>query len=163
MARGQSRITISRRSAREQTLRRLGASAVIATTEEVVVAEVRALTGGKGAEVVFDPVGGPGLVTLATATAAGGVLILYGALDPRPTVVPPFEIFGRDLSIRGLALLAITRDDAKLAALKQFIGAGLDDDAFHPTISRSFSLDQIVEAHRFMEVGEQVGKIVVIV
>jgi NADPH:quinone reductase-like Zn-dependent oxidoreductase len=156
-------IALTRTSAKADALRALGAPAVIATTEEDVVAEVKVLTDGKGADLVFDPVGGPAFATLAKATASGGTLVLYGALDPGPTVVPPFDIFARDLTIRGLALSAVTRDDAKLLALKKSIGEGLAEGAFHPTIARTFSFDQIAEAHRFMEAGEQVGKIVVTV
>lgn len=89
--------------------------------------------------------------------------MLYGALDTRPTTVPPFEIFARDLTIRGLALTALTRDDAKLAALKQFVNEGLADGAFHPTVARTFPFDQIADAHRFIEAGEQIGKVVVTV
>jgi NADPH:quinone reductase-like Zn-dependent oxidoreductase len=45
--------------------------------------------------------------------------------------------------------------------LKQFVSDRLSVGAFHPTIARTFSFDQIADAHRFMEAGEQVGKIVV--
>lgn len=154
-------IALTRTSAKVNDLRRLGAAAVIATTEQDVVAEVKELTGGKGAELVFDPVGGAEFATLARATAAGGMLVLYGALDTRPTVIPNFDIFARDLTVRGVALSAAARDDAKLAALKQFVAEGLADGSFNPTIARTFTFDEIAEAHRFMEAGEQVGKIVV--
>ena len=76
-------VALTRTSAKADELRRLGASAVIATTEQDVVAEIRSLTDGHGAELVFDPVGGPEFATLARATAAGGTLVLYGALDAR--------------------------------------------------------------------------------
>jgi NADPH:quinone reductase-like Zn-dependent oxidoreductase len=154
-------VALTRTSAKAEDLRRLGASAVIATTEQDVVAEVKGLTNGNGAELVFDAVSGPEFATLARATATGGTLVLYGALDTRPTVVPPFEIFARDLTVRGLALTALTRDDGRLAALKQFVNTGLADGAFHPTIARTFPFDQIADAHRFVEAGEQVGKVVI--
>jgi NADPH:quinone reductase-like Zn-dependent oxidoreductase len=137
-------VALTRNSAKAQDLRRLGASAVIATSEQDVVAEVKALTDGKGAALIFDPVGGPEFATLAKATAAGGTLVLYGALDPRPIIVPPFDVFARDLTVRGLALTTLTRDDAKLAALKHFVREGLAERSFHPTISRTFPFDQIV-------------------
>ena len=38
---------------------------------------------------------------------------------------------------------------------------GLAGGAFHPTIAGTFPLEQIADAHRFIEAGEQVGKIVV--
>lgn len=81
--------------------------------------------------------------------------------EARSTVVPPFDIFGRDLAVRGFALTASTRDDAKLTALKKFVSLDLADGAFHPTIARTFPFERIADAHRYMEAGEHVGKIVV--
>lgn len=154
-------IALTRTSAKRQELADHGAKAVIATTEQDLVAEVKRLTAGKGAELVFDPVGGPGFATLAKATAVNGKLVLYGTLDARPTEIPPFDIFVRDLTVRGLALTTLTRDDAKLAALKAFVSSGLTDGALRPVIARTFAFDDIAAAHRFIEAGEQVGKIVV--
>lgn len=158
---GAKPIALTRTSSKSDALLSLGAAAVIPTAEQDIVAGVKRLTDGKGATLVFDPVGGPEFATLAKATAAAGTLVLYGALDTRPTVVPPFDIFGRNLTVRGLALSALTRDDAKLAALKHFVGKGLADGTLHPTITRTFTFDEISDAHRFMEAGEQVGKIIV--
>jgi NADPH:quinone reductase-like Zn-dependent oxidoreductase len=155
-------IALTRTGAKAQALLDHGACAVIATAEQEVVAEVKRLTDG-GASLVFDPVGGPQFATLAKSAAAGATLVLYGALDDQPTVVPPFDIFGRDLTIRGLSLPAFARDDEQLAALKAFVNAGLAEGALRPTIARTFAFDDIANAHRFIEAGEQVGKIVVTV
>ena len=54
-------------------------------------------------------------------------------------------------------------DHAQLGALKRFVTEGLADASFSPVIARTFHFDEIVEAHRFMEEGNQVGKIVVTV
>jgi NADPH:quinone reductase-like Zn-dependent oxidoreductase len=78
-------------------------------------------------------------------------LILLRCARERPEVVPPFEIFARDLTVRGLALPNLMRDDAQLAALKRFVGDGLADGTLRPTIARSFAFDQIADAHRFIE------------
>lgn len=156
-------LALTRTAAKAHALLAHGAAAVIVMEKQDVVAEVRHLTGGVGADLVFDAVGGPGFATLARSTAAGGTLVMYGALDLNPTVVPPFEVFARDLTIRGVALTALTRDPHKLAALKQFVSDGLAGGKLHPTIARTFAFDDIAAAHRFMEAGEQVGKIVVTV
>ncbi len=154
-------VALTRTSAKADTLRDLGAPAVIATSEQDVIAEVKSITNGKGAELLFDPVGGPEFAKLMKATAAGGTILLYGALDTRPTIVPPVDIFARDLTVRGLALTAITGNDKKLAALKRYVAEGLADGTFRPTIARIFTLDQIADAHRYMEAGQHVGKIVI--
>lgn len=160
---GAQPIALTRTAAKVAALKDHGADAVIATAEQDVVAEVKRLTGGKGAELVFDPVGGPDFATLAKVTANGGRLVLYGALDPRPTVVPPLDILARDLTVRGLALTALMRDDARLDALKRFVSEGLAKGTLRPTIARLFPFERIADAHRFIEAGEQVGKIVVTV
>jgi NADPH:quinone reductase-like Zn-dependent oxidoreductase len=54
---------------------------VIATQEQDFVSEVRAITGGKGARLVFDPVAGPFVETLAKAATPGGMIIIYGELS----------------------------------------------------------------------------------
>jgi NADPH:quinone reductase-like Zn-dependent oxidoreductase len=133
----------------------------VATEEQDIVTEIRSITEGKGAELVFDPVGGPMFAKLVESTASGGLLILYGALSRDPTVVPPFPIFARNLSIRGVALPAVASDDGQLGALKRFVGEGLPNGSLSPVVARIFPFEEIAEAHRFMEGGSQIGKIVV--
>jgi NADPH:quinone reductase-like Zn-dependent oxidoreductase len=156
-------IALTRTSDKADALLAQGAAAVIATAEQDVVAEVKRMTDGRGANLVFDPVGGPAFAQLARATANGRTLILYGALATEPTVVPPFDIFARDLTIRGLSFPNLMRDDAQLAALKRFVSDGLAERRLRPTIARTFPFDQIADAHRFIEAGEQIGKVVVTV
>jgi NADPH:quinone reductase-like Zn-dependent oxidoreductase len=78
-------------------------------------------------------------------------------------VVPPFDIFARDLTIRGLSFPSLMRDDAQLAALKRFVSEGLAEGTLRPTIARTFPFEKIADAHRFIEAGEQIGKVVVTV
>jgi NADPH:quinone reductase-like Zn-dependent oxidoreductase len=156
-------IALTRTSKKATALLAHGATAVVVTEEQDVVAEIHRLTAGVGANLVLDPVGGPGFAVLAKSAAAGGTLVLYGALDARPTVVPPFDIFARNLTIRGVALPVLARDDLKLAELKRFVSEGLARGALRPTIARTFAFDDIANAHRFIEAGEQIGKIVVTV
>jgi NADPH:quinone reductase-like Zn-dependent oxidoreductase len=154
-------IALTRTSSKSDALCAHGASDVIATSEADVTERVMAITGGHGGHLVFDAVGGPGFVKLLQATATGGLLLLYGALDSEPTIVAPFQVFARNLTIRGFALPGIARDDQQLAALKAFVLEGLADGSFTPAIDRTFSFDKIEEAHRFLESGTKLGKVVV--
>jgi len=156
-------IALTRTSVKAEALLAHGAAAVVATAEQDLAAEVKALTGGAGANLAFDPVGGAAFAELARATRSGGTLVLYGALSPEPTVIPPFDIFARDLTVRGLALTALTRDDAVLAQLEAFVSAGLADGSLRPVIARRFPFESVADAHRFIEAGEQVGKVVLTV
>jgi NADPH:quinone reductase-like Zn-dependent oxidoreductase len=42
-----------------------------------------------------------------------------------------------------------------------FISEGLADGSLKPVIAKTFPLEQIVEAHRYLESNQQVGKVVV--
>jgi NADPH:quinone reductase-like Zn-dependent oxidoreductase len=60
-----------------------------------VAKETKRLTDGRGAQVVFDAIGGPGFRHLGDALAEDGSLVVYGWLDPRPAEIPrtwPFTI-----------------------------------------------------------------------
>ena len=81
-------VALTRGRAKRQALLDAGATHVIATDEQDLVKEVLRITVGKGARVVFDPVGGPTFAKLAQATAHLGTLFLYGALSTEPTPLP---------------------------------------------------------------------------
>lgn len=156
-------IALTRTGAKREALIKAGALHVIATQEQDLVAEVQRITAGKGARIVFDPVGGPGLTQLAEAAAQDGIIFLYGALSTEPTPLPLFPVLGKHLTIRGYVLFELTTDPARLERGKRFIVNGLEQGKLKPLIARTFTLDQIVEAHRYMESNQQVGKIVVTV
>lgn len=158
---GATPVALTRGSRKRQPLLDAGAAHVVATEEEDLVAKVKAITDGKGARVVFDPVAGPTLAKLAAAAAQGGLIIEYGALSPEPTPFPLFEALSKSLTVRGYVLSEITSDPMQLEAAKGFITGGLASGRLKPVIAKTFQLDQIVEAHRFLESNEQFGKIVV--
>ena len=160
---GANPIALTRTSAKAAALLEAGAAHVIATEEQDIVTEVARLTGGKGAEVVFDAVGGPAFEKLAEATAIGGLLIPYGRFSSDVTPLPLANVLWKDLTIRGFVLPTAVALDDKLAALKLFIGEGLASGALQPIIARTFPFDEIVAAHRYLETGAQFGKVVVTV
>ena len=156
-------IAVTRTNAKREALLKAGAQHVIVTAEQDLVAEVNSITAGKGARIIFDPVGGPGLNQLAEAAAQDGIIFLYGALSTEPTPLPLLPVLGKRLTIRGYVLFELTTDPARLERGKRFILNGLEQGKLKPVIARTFALDQIVEAHRYMESNQQIGKIVVTV
>lgn len=155
-------IATTRTAAKRQALLDAGAAAVVVTDEEDVTARVRELTDGRGVELVFDPVAGPGVVPLAETLAPGGSLIVYGMLSGEPTPFPPMGTM-RGRSMRSYVLPETTGDPERLRRAAAFVTSGLRSGAFVPTVDRVFGLEEIAEAHRYMEAGDQVGKIVVTV
>jgi NADPH:quinone reductase-like Zn-dependent oxidoreductase len=156
-------VALTRSNAKRSQLEAAGAAHVIATSEQDLNGEVREITRGAGARVVFDPVGGPAVEKLTGAMSAGGILFQYGALSPEPTPLPLMNVLSKGLTIRGYLLFEITTDQQRLARAKQFIKEGLAGGKLKPIIAKTFALDEIVEAHRYLESNQQIGKIVVTV
>ena len=156
-------IALTRGKSKRQALLDAGAAHVIATDEQDLVKEVLGITGGKGARVVFDPVGGPTFAKLAQATSRLGILFLYGVLSPEPTPLPLFDVLGKWVTIRGYVMMEITTDPERLERAKTFVNDGLASGSFKPLVAKTFPLEEIVEAHRYLESNQQIGKIVVTV
>jgi NADPH2:quinone reductase len=140
-----------------------GAAHVVVTDEEDLVESVKSITSGKGVSLVFDPVAGPLLGELADTAAPGATIIEYGALSPSPATFPLFSALAKGLTVRGYTLFEIVKNPERLARGKQFIYDGLASGVLKPVIDRTFPLESIVEAHRYMESNQQKGKIVVTV
>lgn len=156
-------IATTRGKSKKPFLLKQGADHVIATESEDLVACMNEITKGDGAELIFDPVGGPMLTQLADVAAQGGQIIEYGALDNKPTPYPLFTALAKGLSIRGYTLFEITQDKDKLENAKAFLLPLFDADKLIPAVDKIFTFNQIQQAHEYMESNQQMGKIVVTV
>jgi NADPH:quinone reductase-like Zn-dependent oxidoreductase len=156
-------IATTRKSNKKTELLSLGADHVIATEEEDFVARTREITGGKGAQVTFDPVAGPFLDKLAEAATPGGIIFEYGLLSMQPTPYPLLTALVKGLSIRGYMLMEITLNPEKLASAKKYVYDRLADGRFRPKIAQTFPFAQTVDAYKYLESNTQVGKIVITV
>ncbi|HEY1481100.1 MAG TPA: zinc-dependent alcohol dehydrogenase family protein [Candidatus Acidoferrum sp.] len=160
-AEGATSIATTRTSKKKSILKELGADHVIATEEEDFLTRVKEITADEGAGVIFDPVAGKGIEVLARAAAYGGTIFEYGALAPEPTPFPLFIALSKGLSIRGYTLREIFVDSKLTAKAQKYVFDHVAAGDFKPRIDRVFPFAQIVEAHRYMESNQQIGKIVV--
>jgi NADPH:quinone reductase-like Zn-dependent oxidoreductase len=156
-------IAATRTSSKAAALKGHGAKHVIATEESDLIAEVQRITGGKGARIIFDPVGGPDIETLAQAASEEGIIIIYGGLSGRPTPYPHWAAALKGLSLRGWVASAIWNHPQRFARNRDLILLGLNEGCLKPIVAKTFPLSQIVEAHRYLESNQQIGKIVVTV
>lgn len=162
-AEGAVSIATTRKGHKKTELLSLGADHAIATEEEDFVGRVKEITGGKGARVTFDPVGGPFLEKLAEAAAPSGIIFEYGLLSMQPTPFPLLAALHKGLSLRGYSLMEITRDPEKLALAKKYVYDRLADGRFRPKIAKTFPFARTVDAYKYLESNAQVGKIVITV
>lgn len=160
---GATAIAVTRTRAKQEELLALGAHHVIVSDEEDYVARVNEITGGQGVRLTFDPVAGPGLTTLAKAAARGGIIFEYGLLAGQATPFPIVEALVNALSIRGYMLMEITLDPDKLKTATKYVYDRLADGRFVPKVAKTFPLAQTVEAYRYLESNQQIGKVVITV
>jgi NADPH:quinone reductase-like Zn-dependent oxidoreductase len=153
-------IAATRHAAKAAALKSHGAAHVIATAESDIVAEVMRISGGKGARIVFDPVGGSFVEKLADAMAEEGILIIYGSLSGQATPYPHWPAALKGLSLRGWVASYWNKAD-RFERARRLILQGLAGGHLKPIIAKTFALGDIVAAHRYLESNQQVGKIVV--
>jgi len=158
-AEGAIAIATTRTSSKKAQLLELGADHVIVTEKEDLLARVTEITGGKMARIVFDPVAGDYVEVLAQATAYEGKIFLYGMLSGQPTMYPASGIW-KAVSL-AFYLLDQTKTPERLARMKSYIYQHLADGTFKPQVDRIFPFSEVVEAYKYLESNQQVGKIVI--
>ena len=123
------------------------------------VARVRALTGGAGAAVVFDTVGGSMFETALGMLAIGGRLIEISATDRRVVSFNLADFYHNESRLLGVDTLK--RDLIASAAILEELTPGFEDGSYRPPlIEGTFPLDRGVEAYRQVAGGAR-GRIVI--
>lgn len=160
---GATSIATTRTQEKKQHLLDAGADHVIVTDDEDIQERVKEITNGKGADLAFDPVAGSIVKDLAGSLAKGGKLIIYGKLSSEETPFPLFNLLKNGLTFKGYTLFELTMDPHRLKEARDWIYSALANAKLTPTIDTTFPLENIVEAHKYMESNQQKGKIVVTV
>jgi NADPH:quinone reductase-like Zn-dependent oxidoreductase len=160
---GGTTIALTRTSAKREQLIEAGAAHVVAAEEVDFVDEVMKITGGRGARVAFDPVGGPGFPKIHSALAVGGIIYIYGLLSPGITPLPVLEMIAKVTTVKAHNIWLTTGNETRRKAAVEYVLKGLESGALRPVIDRVFKFDEMREVHRYLEQNTQFGKIVVTV
>lgn len=156
-------IAMTRSNDKKQSLLDFGAKYVVVSQDDDVITTIEQITHGKGVQIVFDPVAGPMLETLAAVTAQHGIIFQYGALSTEPTPFPLFSVLAKGITVRGYTLFEFTSNPEALTTARNEIYGWLESGQLKPVVAKTFSLDNIIQAHQYMEANKQFGKIVVTV
>ena len=154
-------IAVTTAGKKRDALAKSGATHVIATNEQDIVAEVLKITENRGSDIILDPVGGPLLTKLLDALAPKGKIYIYGALSGESVLFPAMALVRKTPAIFGYNATDVLLNPSKLGAAIQFIYEGLAKGKLKPIIGKTFPLDQIVEATKFLEANTHIGKIIV--
>ncbi|XP_032356761.1 quinone oxidoreductase PIG3 isoform X1 [Etheostoma spectabile] len=144
----------------------LGAAAGFNYKEESFAQGVHDFTGGKGANIILDCIGGCNWEQNVSSLATDGRWVLYGTMGGRAV---EGDLLGKLLSKRGHLLCSLLRSRSlqyKADLVKAFSHRVLpcfseQPASLRPVIDSTFNLEDIAEAHRHMEANKNTGKIVI--
>ncbi|MBN8849089.1 MULTISPECIES: NAD(P)H-quinone oxidoreductase [unclassified Sphingomonas] len=142
--------------------RRLGADHAINYRTEDFVARVKEITGGKGVAAVLDMVGGDYVPRNLKCLAEDGRHVSIAVQGGASATIPIFDIMRRRLTLTGSTLRPRDTGFKTLVAeeLKRTVWPYVEAGRLRPVIDRTYPLAEAAEAHRRMEAGAHVGKIV---
>ncbi|MFI2347508.1 zinc-binding dehydrogenase [Streptomyces sp. NPDC019443] len=157
--RGLETIATTRSPAKAELLATRGADHVVVDTG-AIADQVRAIRPG-GPDYVLDLVGAPTLVDSLHLAARGGTVCVTGMLSG-VWAVPDFEPVAMIPS--GTRLTAFHSQDlqgsAGTEALQNIVDA-VSKGTYHANLDRVFTLEEIADAHQYMETNQATGKVVV--
>ena len=141
----------------------LGATRAINYRAHDFVDAIRDLTGGRGVDLVLDIVGGSYVARNLAVLGVDGRLVQIGLMEGEAIAAVDFRrVLGRRLTITGSTLRprSVEEKGRIAAALRREVWPLLEAGAVRPVIGRTFPLAQAGDAHRMMESGDYVGKLV---
>jgi NADPH2:quinone reductase len=144
-------------------VRRLGADEVVDYATEDLVTRVRELTGGRGADVVFDPVGGDVFDASRRVVAFEGRILVIGFVAGRFADAPTNHVLVKNYDVVGVHWsLYRQRDPARIPQWQAALAALWEQRRISPLVGAELPLDQAPEALRRLRSRATTGKVVLV-
>ena len=127
--------------------------------------EVRKLTGGAGVDVVLDIIGGDYLQRNIDCLHLHGRLVQVGLIGGARAQINLRPVLNNRLTLTGSTLRPRTVEEKGAIAreLEQHVWPLLARGEVKPIVHATFPLGEVAEAHRMLEAGEVIGKLVLTV
>ncbi|MFC5381107.1 NAD(P)H-quinone oxidoreductase [Aquipuribacter nitratireducens] len=138
-----------------------GAERVLDYRSDDLAAVLREVTAGAGVDVVLDPVGARYLGLHLEVLAPEGRLVVIGLMGGTTAELDMATLMRRRLTVHGSTLRARPwREKAEICAeVVRDVWPLVADGRVRPVVDRVLPLERAAEAHRVLEAGEHVGKV----
>jgi NADPH:quinone reductase len=137
-----------------------GADAAVDYRDEGWREKVKVLTGGRGVDVVFDPVGGNFTLEALRLLAWKGRLLIVGFASGKIPEIPANRLLLKRASAIGV-FWSHDRDRDMLARVERGLFAMAEANAFKPHVDTRYTFDRLPEALAALRNRETTGKVVV--
>ncbi len=142
------------------------------------LSSIMSLTGGKGVEMVLDPIGGNnwkksykalrptgrlGLFGVSTVTdSTMGRVFQFIKLIAQTPRYNPLRLMNANKGVFGVNLGHLWNERDKISGWMQEILKGVEKGWVRPHVDRTFRFEQAGKAHRYIEARKNIGKIVLV-
>ncbi len=160
-----ARVIVTAGSAQKcEACRRLGADVAIDYKQEDFVARTIDSTGGQGADVILDMVGGEYLARNMAAAAVNGRIAIIATQHGTKAEIDLRGLMTKRLWVGGSTLRPQTVESKGeiAAALRREVWPLFESKSLRPVIHARFPLREAARAHALMESGAHIGKIVLL-
>jgi NADPH:quinone reductase-like Zn-dependent oxidoreductase len=164
---------------KHDALRTFGVDHAIDYRTADVAKEIERITHGRGVDVILDPIGGRSFTTSYRMLAPLGRLVIFGLSSAAPgerrswwhafrawAATPrfnPLSLINRNRGVFGLHLGHLWDERTRLAPLIELLVSELSAGRITPVVARTFALDHVADAHRFIQQRGNIGKVVLTV
>jgi synaptic vesicle membrane protein VAT-1 len=161
---------------KHDALRTFGVDHAIDYRHANVADEIRALTHGRGVDVILDPIGGRSFMASYRMLAPLGRLIVFGLSAAAPgerrsvwhafrawLSTPrfnPLSLINRNRGVFGLHIGHLWGERRQLAPVMEMLISELRAERLKPVVARTFPLERAADAHRFIQSRQNIGKVV---
>ena len=133
-----------------------------------IAAELHKATDGRGADIILDNMGASGLANNIAALAPGGRLLVIGFQGGGTAEIDLRSLLAKRGSITAMGLRARPIDGpqgkgAVVAGVREQIWPLIADGRVRPVVHQRFPLSAAAEAHRMLDAGGVVGKLLLVV
>jgi len=141
--------------------RALGAEILINYREEDFVEVLADATEGLGADVILDNIGAKYLARNVSALAVNGRLVIIGLQGGTKAELDISMVLRKCAAVIATSLRGRPAGEkaAIVAAVREHVWPLIESGAVKPVVHRTFPLDQAADAHRELEAGSNIGKV----
>ena len=157
-----ARVAVTAGSAEKlERCRELGAEILVSYRDEDFVESVREATGGHGADVILDNMGAKYLARNVDLLATGGRLVVIGLQGGTRAELDLGVLLGKRASVSATTLRSRPLEEkaAICAAVVEQAWPLVESGAIRPVVDRVLPMRDAELAHRAVEAGEHVGKV----
>ena len=159
-------LNVVRRAEQAETLKSLGADAVVVfdpakQSADELRAEVLRVAGERGVRFAIDPIGGATGSAVVKCLAPNGRMLVYGTLSPEPLSFSPRDLMTPGASIAGFWLARWMPQLSLIAKVKliRTVSGLIQEGVLTSQIGEVFPLDRISDAVRAAETSGRTGKV----